>query len=250
MGTEKSPSERDLLQPFLKIRSIKRLIVSGVSDHSYVDKLTRAITTTDGINQTLGEMTASIKCLQRYIKAKRWGSAIAQLEYHSMLMTDCKIAYGSRILTIEPGINVNAATARIQVAKEVTIATAIVVAEVSLYRGQYANAIRFADSSLQLISGVFVFQHVTPVQPTAFVPPYHQLLPPTGIITSENETKLNVLLVRARAYMGMQQAEDAFRDIEKAREIVPNSMALASVSQDWQVMFSSIPRSDPPSATS
>lgn len=250
MGAEKSPSERDLLQPFLKLRTIRRLIVSGVSDHSYIDKLTRAITTTDGMNQTLGEMTASIKCLQRYIKAKRWGSAIAQLEKHNTLMSDCKIAYGSRILTIEPGINVNAANARIQVAKEVVIATAIAVAEVSLYRGQYANAIRFAGSSLQLISGVFVFRHITPVRPTAFVPPYHQLLLPTGLINSENETRLNILLVRARVYMGMRQAEDALRDIEMAREIMPNSIALASVSSDWQAMFGSIPRSGPPPATS
>lgn len=59
--TKNSPYEHCLLRPFFKLRSVKRLVILGVSAQGYIDDLTRAITTTDGINQTLGELAACVR---------------------------------------------------------------------------------------------------------------------------------------------------------------------------------------------
>lgn len=65
------------------------------------------------------------------------------------------------------------------------------------------------------------------------------------MLHSEEDTNCNIFLIRARAYIGMQQAEPAFRDIEKAREFMPNSVAVASVSRSWHAMFGQFPDSAP-----
>ena len=62
-----------------------------------------------------------------------------------------------------------------------------------------------------------------------------------GPIDFENETRCTVRLVRPGAYMGMRRGERALCDIENARKLVPDSTALATVSQTWQVMFDSPP---------
>ena len=244
--TKSSPDVHSLLRPFLKLRSIKRLVVCGVSEKEYIDELTGAITTTDGVHQSLGEIAASIKRLQRYVKAERRELIVAQAVKLSFLLTDCDNVYGSRMFGIGPGIDIDTAVARNQVAHEIMINTAMVFGEVTLSLGQYASAIIFAEQALDHISHTSNFQHVAPVHPTAVVLPCHQLPPLTGIITSGNETKCNILLMRARAYMGMQRAEDAFHDIESAGELMPDSATLATISQAWQVTFGPVPGSAPP----
>ena len=223
---EQSPSDRCLLRPFFKLRNIKVLLVLGVSENEYKDQLKRVVTTTDGFNQIFSELTAGIKYLQRRIKAEQWELAVAQERKHSTLLIDCQIVYGNRFTGS-------------RAAKEIYIATATSIAEISLHYGQYARAISLTNYGLRLISSFSVFQNVNPVHPVVFVPPYHQLLSPIGISTSENEIKCDIFLIRARALMGMQRLERAFRDIKKAREVMPNSVTLASVSEAWKVMYCS-----------
>lgn len=68
--------------------------------------------TTDGINQTLGELAAGRRCLPLYIKAELWESAVVQAENYLILMADCPISYGNRSYGVGPGISANTAIAR------------------------------------------------------------------------------------------------------------------------------------------
>lgn len=219
--TKNSPDERDLVQPFFALRSIKRLDVLGMSEQRHVDDLTRAITTTDGIHQTASELAAGIKQARRDIQAERWKPAFAQAEQNLNLRADCRIVYGNRYSGVDPGISRSTAIARNQVAKEIAIGTTIIGAELALHKGNYTSTIGFANLTLNLISRTSVFRR--------------PLL--TGILTSRNETMCNMALLRARGHMGLQQAEPAFGDIEAAGKLMPHSAKVASVSLDWQVMF-------------
>ena len=234
--TKNSPSAGCLLQPFFKLRSVKRVIILGMSKRRYLDELTRAVTTTNGINQAFGELTVGLKCLQWYIKAQRWGHAIAQAEKHSILMTDCRLMYGSCLVGMVPGLDAHTALSRCRAASEITIAADMGMAEVTLHLRQYATTVRFANSALRRIPNLARFRPVTAVMPKVGVPPYHQLLPP------ESEAKCNMHLILARSHMGLQQADLAFGDIQKARELMPTSVAVASVSTAWQAKFGPFPR--------
>ncbi|MCJ1271253.1 hypothetical protein MMC22_011153 [Lobaria immixta] len=98
-----SRCEHCLLQPFFKLRSVKWLVVLGVSEQGYIDDLTLAITTTDGINQTLGELAAGVQRLQQDFDAERWEFAIAKAGKHVVLMADCATAYENRQYGIGSG---------------------------------------------------------------------------------------------------------------------------------------------------
>ncbi|MCJ1266051.1 hypothetical protein MMC22_005933 [Lobaria immixta] len=229
--TKNSPGERYLLRPFFKLRSIKKPIVLGGSENAYVDELRRAITTTDGIRQTRGEVFASLK-----------------RQKLSFLNADYKTVYGNRrVIGMGPRLNMNTAMARNQIAKETLIATSMVSSGITLYLGPYASAIDSADLGLNAVARVFVFPHVAPAPPTIVAHPYHQLL-----ITAGNETACYMLVDRARAYIDMQRAEDALRDIKIARLLTPStagrgtsSRLLALVSRSWQDSFGPLPSSAP-----
>lgn len=229
--TNGSPNDRDLLGPFFKLRSIKKLIILGVSEQKDVDGLTRAITKTDGINRSFRGLTVGITRLQECIQAQEWDSAVWEGEKQAVLLSDCRLVYGNRFVGIDPSINVNTAMVRSQTAREIILATAMAIAQVTLYLRQYANTIRFADRAMDLIS------RAAPVQPAA--PPL------AGAITVENETRCDVLLLRARAQMGMRRAELASRDIEQARELMPDSLSVASAAEIWQANFGPSPGSTP-----
>lgn len=241
---DKSPSQRDLLEPFFKLRGIKRVSILGVSKQRDIDQLTRKITTTDGLNQTFNELTAGVRRLQRYIKARQWELAIGQAEKHAIRMTDCKTVYGNRFIGIERGLNNTTAVARGQAALEIIIATAIGFAEVTLCQYEYINTISFvrrALYALHVFSRVSNFLPGNPGTHAIVVPPRYPLLPITGTVPFENEIKCVLLLIRARAYMGIERGEPAMEDIQKARELMPNSMTLVSVSQTWHYMFGPYP---------
>lgn len=222
---ETSPSEDHLLRPFFKLRSIKRLIINGGFKYECVDELTRAVTTQNGFSRVFDELTASIKDLQKHIKAEQWELAIAQEEKHSTLMIDCQIVYGDCHV-------VRRAT------KEIYIATAICIAEIALYRGDYTRTIRFADYGLQPLFRIFRILRLQNGNPV----PVHST---TGIIPSAHESRYDLLVIRARASMGMLQAENSFNDIQMARETNPSSVALDSLSEDWYAMFASSTCSHP-----
>ncbi|MCJ1265631.1 hypothetical protein MMC22_005511 [Lobaria immixta] len=226
-----SPSERSLLRPFRKLSSIKRLDILGGSDNIYINELTRAVTSADSINHSIDKLTASVQCLQRHIKAERWGPAIAQATKHCILETDCYTVYGLRLIGVEPGIDTITAFVRQQIAKEIKLAVALAIGEVTLYMGQYASTVRFADRGLSHMLGDSVI----------FFPIIHSHHSFTGTITSVEEAKYHIYLVRACAYIGMERAEDAFRDINAAAELMPNSVMLASVYQDWEARFGPLP---------
>lgn len=139
--------------------------------------------------------------------------------------------YGLRLIGVEPGIDTITAFVRQQIAKEIKLAVALAIGEVTLYMGQYASTVRFADRGLSRMLGVSVI----------FFPIIHSHHSFTGTITSLEEAKYHIYLVRACAYIGMQRAEDAFRDINAAAELMPNSVMLASVYQDWEARFGPLP---------
>ncbi|MCJ1262340.1 hypothetical protein MMC22_002210 [Lobaria immixta] len=242
--TKSSPSPKCLLSPFLKLRNIKQIVISGVSDREYENELERTITTTDGINQAFFELAKGLKCLQRYIKEQRWERAVLKAEKHSTLMADSMLVYDERFLGIEPGLALSVAVVRCQASTEITIGTALAIAEVTLHLQQYDNTISFLEKALFFMGNEFIFQPLAQVPPTVTVPNCHQL-PQTGMLHSEEEINCTIFLIRARAYMGMQQAEPAYRDIEKAREFMTNSVAVASVSRSWHAMFGQFPDSAP-----
>lgn len=154
-------------------------------------------------------------------------------------MTDCKIVYGNRFVGIGPGISINGSIVCSYVAKEILVATTLRIAEVTLHLRQFNNAIRFADRALALLSRVSVFNPALAAVPNMTFPPNHPLFVITGTATSVNRFKCYIHCIRARTSMGMQQAENAMVDIEKAREFMPTSADLASVSEDWQARFGS-----------
>lgn len=232
--TTKSPSKRNLLEPFLMPRCvIKRVVYWSMSKQIYMNLLSQEYRIAEEIVVIFAELTTRIKLLQGYIKAKRWDKAISQADENAMLMNDCKIVYGNRLSGIELGIHINTAVFRRKTATQIMIAHTMSIAEITLYLHQHENAIRFANYAL-LNSTVSAFPNHDPTHLTV-VPPHHQFL---------------ILLIRARAYMSMRQAEAAFRDIEEARELMPHSMALDSVSQTWQELFGPFPGSSlsPPTA--
>lgn len=236
--TNKSPSERHLLHPFLRLRSIKKIIILGVSKRGYISQLTSKLTTRDGLTQTYADLMASIHCMQRFIKAQQWKQAIVRAEEHGILLIDSKIVYGNRLVGVEPGLNINISIARSHAAKEILVATALGIAEVTLHLCHYSKAFHFANRALTLLSRVSVFNPALAAILTT--PPNHPLLIITGTVTSANNFKCYIHCIRARASMGMQKAENAMDDIEKARELMPTSMTLASVSEDWQARFGSV----------
>ena len=89
--THNSPRNRDLLQPFFELCDSKRDDAVSASKLEYLDLLPRLSSITDDINCALGELTISIKCLQEYIKARRWEQAIMQAEEHAAFLSDCNV---------------------------------------------------------------------------------------------------------------------------------------------------------------
>lgn len=237
------PDERYFLEPFFQLRSIKRLVVLGVSEQEHIDDLTRAITTTDGINQTLGELATGIKRVQQDVEAERWEPAIAQAEKYYILLADSKIAYEDLYSVVDPSTSTNSAIVRKQVAQEIVIAIAIAGAQLTFHSGDYANSIDFASRAFTLTSrAASILQHVTTIDPTTVVVhPSHQLPPLTGVMTHRNEVVGDMALLGARAYMSTQQSEAAFTDIEIAGKLMPNSVKVALASQDWQALFGEFP---------
>lgn len=237
--TNNSPSEGYLLRPFFKLRNIKELVVFGVSERRYIDELTRAITTMDGINQALNELTAGVKNLQRYIMEKRWGHAIAQAEKHSMLMFDCQMVYGNRLRGIGCSLSIQAIIARWHDENEIEIATAIGLAEVTFYLRDFDSTIRFANVAFGHANNAIC--DTATVMSALSLPIDLQIPSHTNILPSVAETKCIIHLIRARAHMGLQQAQLAFDDIRSAREYMPTSMMLVSVTEACQEMFGPIP---------
>lgn len=241
--TNKSPKEGSLLRPFLQLRSIKRFVILRACGHEYMNERPRAVTTTetDGINQTFRELTAGLKYLQRCIKKKRWRVAMAQAEKHLKLMIDRRVVYGERFKGADPSLDSNLGTARAWAAHEINIASAMSLAEVNLHVHRYSTAITDADHALDLISRISIFKYVAPADPTDAFPPCPQIFSSTGIFTSHKQTKCHILLIRAWGYMGLQQANDAFHDIERVRKLKPKDKKLrkklAIVSRAWQAMF-------------
>lgn len=229
-----SPSERDLLRPFLKLHSVMRVTLFGVSKKKYTKELTRKITNTSGIDQTLGELTASIKHLRGYIKTQRWGSAIAIAEKHAILMSDYHTVYGARSYWNEPGLDINIIQARRQAFMEIMLASNIGFAEVTLYQRRYASTVGFAN---RVLIDVAFIQTILPAKNIVAVLPSYKLVPILGTITTENEIKGDILLIRAQAYIEIGQAAKAWFDIEKARDLIPSSVTLVSVSQTWEATF-------------
>ena len=131
-----------------------------------------------------------------------------------MLMADYKLLYGLRYIGID--FDFNAVIMRTQAGKEVKVVTAMRMAEVTIHLHQYANAIHFANLALNLIpcTPAVYYGNFNSVVFSC----YPQLLPYSGTITFEDETKCFILLIRATAYIGMQQTELAFRDIKEAEE--------------------------------
>ncbi|MCJ1422879.1 hypothetical protein MMC29_000759 [Sticta canariensis] len=242
--TNKSPSERHLLHPFLRLRSIKKITILGVSKRRYISQLTSKLTTRDGLTQTYADLMASTHCMQKFIEAQQWNQAIVRAEKHGVLLIDSKIVYGNRFIGVEPDLNVNTSIARSHVAKEILVATALGIAEITLHLRQYNDAIRVANRALTLLSRVSFFNPALAAIPTT--PLNHPLLIITGTVTSVNNSKCYFHCIRARASMGMQNAENAMVDIEKARELMPTSVTLASVSEDWQARFGSVTSCAPP----
>lgn len=244
--TNNSPGSGDLLRPFLNLRSIKRVTILGVSKQQYIDELTRSITITDGINSTMRQLLAGTKCLQRYIDEELWEDAIAQAKEQIILIADCKLVYGKRFLEIEPGLSINTAIVRSQSAKEMIIATAVGIAAVTLYLRQYENAVRFADRALDLILLASVGQPgVLPIN-LFTLPPHHPFPTFTGTVTFDGHTTGLALKIRARACMGMRQLEQASRDLEKARNMMPEGPTLSSSLEILQVRSGKVPSALPP----
>ncbi|MCJ1424670.1 hypothetical protein MMC29_002558 [Sticta canariensis] len=251
--TKNSPSERQLLVPFFRLVGIRKVIVSGVSDQGNIAKLTSAITTGIDIDRVHIGLMRSLCFLQGCVKEQRWGDAIAHTERHTTLLADCRTVFGNRIFGIEPGLNVNKAIARRSIAVEIFIAAALANAEVSLHQQIYTNAIRFATRALTLFHSELVYYPAIAATLNVLVPPRQfMLLPITGTTASLNEFLCRILCVRAGAYIGTQKAGCAVRDINEARELMPTSSMLASVSEDWQARFGSVASSAllaPPAAT-
>lgn len=217
--TNNSPCEHCLLRPFFNLRSIKRFVVFDGSEHEYINELACAITTTDGVDQTFKELTESLECLQRYIKAERWTHAVAQATKHSIIFQDCKIVYGNCLLGDGRNIDLSASVAREKRSKEIRLATAIALAEVTLYLGQYASTVEFADCAFDLAVLASFFH------PRSFF--------------FDDEWRGSIFLIHARAYMGMQDGLLALCNLDCARDLMPNSVAVASAFQTWQFMFGS-----------
>lgn len=229
--TNKSPTQRDLLEPFFKLRTIKKLVNLGVSQYSHINELTRAITITDGIDETARELSGNLGRLPKYIRAGRWGHAIAQAERLSTLLEDCKVVFGGRFDGIDPGINMNTAIDRAKTSREIRVATALCLAEINIYLRRYAQTVRLVNSAKNLIDR-----------------------PPTlalGPINFEDEIIGTLFLIRARAFLGQGQAEPAWRDIGNARKLLLDAALPDEVSQIWHAMFGPSPCSSPsPSAAS
>lgn len=227
--TNNSPSQGDLLQPFFKLRNIKKNAAWSVPEQRYIDLLSRAITTTEDINLTYGELQGSIKCLRQCLRAGQWGQAFSYAKEHSILMNDCKIVYGNCFIGTEPDLNTNTAIFRGKKAQKIIVATAVNMADVSFRQRLYANSVRFAEHALS-ISNISNYPNLNPPN-LAIIPSYHQCL---------------IFLTRARAYMGMKQAEAALRDIKRAREFIPDDKTLAFMFKVWQEKFGPLPGSDLP----
>ncbi|MCJ1462114.1 hypothetical protein MMC07_000714 [Pseudocyphellaria aurata] len=228
--TNNSPTELMLLRPFLKLRGIQGVMILGVSQQEYVDELTSAITTGDGLVQAFDELRAGLGCLQQYVEEHQWGRAYAQAERHSIFLNDCKLVYGMRFVGLELGISINRAISRSRAAKEITISTAVGVVQISLFLGQYAKTVRFTSRAME-----FIFS--ASINPTVVVPVTHPLHYAPDTVRFENEATCFLILIRARAYIGMRKATRAMFEIAKARELDPNSLALATVTQDWDNTF-------------
>lgn len=248
--TNESPDERNLLRPFLKLRSVKKLTILGVSEQNYIDYLTRSIMKSESINETFAEVRAGIKCLQWHIKAKQWRRALKKAEKHSLLMQDCRTVYGDRFVGVDLGIGTNSAITRGQAAKEIIVASAMVIAEVSLHLRQYNKTVRFTSRALDLITYRSFIQIPNFTNPSTFstlvVPLQNPLAPGTRIVTYDNETKALLHLLRARAYISKRRAASALYDINKARGFMPDSAVLVSVSHAWELNYGPIPTSSAP----
>lgn len=249
--TNHSPGEADLLRPLFKLRSIKRVMIAGVSNPAYVDELTRAIKTTDDLVRSYYELRASLKRVQQFIKTNQWAQAAAAAEVHVVFMNDCKTVYGSRWIGIEHGLNIHTAIARRRTSREFIIATATVVAQITFHIREYARAIHITSVALNLISQALVFQPTHLANPNVIAGPQHPLPPITISIAYQAEITSFLLLLRARAYIAMGRGRRAKSDIDKAGELMPNSVSLISVMRVWENTFGpSAPRYPAPSASS
>lgn len=227
-------AERYLLRPFKKLRGIKEVIISGATEQKYIDELTGAISVTakGGIIQTFGELAKGAKLLENYIKTDRWEDAIDRAEEQATLVGDCLSVYYTRFIWMR-GLSINALRARTQAAQELILATTKGAAEITLHLQQYSDTVDFASL------GLIAFDTIQP--DTEASPPQ----PITGTTNFNRETRCEVLLLRARAYMGKREAQLAWSDIEQVRAMMPNSMGLAVTSRAWELMFDSNSGSTP-----
>ena len=242
--TNNSPSERRLLRPFFQLVGIKKVIVTGVSNQRHIAQLRSAITTGINVAQTHIFLMGSIRFLRECVTAQRWEDAMVQTERHSIFIADCRIVFGNRLFGIESGLDVNTTMGRRRTAVEIFVATALANAEITLHLQIYTKAIRFASKALTYISLEHVY-YATIAATLGIIAPVHHyaLLPLNGTAASLNQFKCYMLCLRARAYIGNGRASRAARDINDARELMPTSVMLAAVFEDWRARFGSVARS-------
>ncbi|MCJ1462487.1 hypothetical protein MMC07_001089 [Pseudocyphellaria aurata] len=196
----------------------------------------------DGIEQTFSELRAGAKNLQQYLEAYKWKQASVMMKKQLTLMIDCGIVYG--VFGAGPGVSRDMSRALTKSAHEIFIVTIRGAAELSLNRHQYNNAICYAEMVLSVLnvisrSDLLVLDQPTTPANSSFiaVPPVDPLLPSTGTVTLRRETRCSVLLIRARAYIETQKDVLALHDLDEVRDLMPNSVMLASVPLAWQAQF-------------
>lgn len=215
--TNKTPGRRELLRPFRRLRSIKRVAVWNAVLDRHVDLRLPGMTTTDEIDAILGELTAGIDSLYQHMEHKQWLDALAQAEDNSVLMNDSQVVYDPRLSGVKLGVDPATARARSPAAKHVMTANALGVAELALHMHQFPSTIRFVNFALRIFPA----------------------LPFPG----DELAQSIVFLFRALALVGMHEPDQAFTDIEKARALAPDSSELAAVSRAWQDKFGPLPNS-------
>lgn len=225
-----SPEELDLLRPFEKLRSIKRAIIFGASDQKNADDLRGLLTATGDIKYAFRELLAGTRRLQRCLEEQFWEDAIVQAKEQAILVADCKTVYDKRFFGVEPGISLYRGVVRRQAAKEMIIATAVAIAEITLVLHQYENSVRFADRALDLIFRASMTQLSTSTGATI-----------TGTITFDGQTTALVVGIRTRAITGLRQLERVSLDV------VPQDSMPASMPEVLQVGSAQVPVALPPS---
>lgn len=225
-----TPTEIDLLPPFMKLRRMKRVCVWSEADQGYIDYLPRGITPMADINLTFGELGLSVKTLQRHLEAREWRQAKSCAEEHMMLMSDCKLIYGNRFVGIEAGIFFGEALFRGRAAKKIIISTSVCIAQVNLSMRLFHSCIRFAEHA------IYVSRQVSGYLPTS-----------QAVVSDEYISF--IFVTRASAYIGLDRSVAARDDIQEARKLKPHSTRLAAVIRVWESKYGKLPEPAPPEPT-